>query len=412
MVDDSENILYSQQFTILKKEFVHNRHKEFLVNFYVPFPSRLTEGAIYHFTVVSDSWHEAKDSAFITLKEIELPPEDYAHTEIEKRPLLPLTALKNEQYQKLYDGMITQFNKVQTQVFDKLYNSNENVLVGAPTGSGKTVIGELAILRAFSKFPTEKVVYIAPLKALTKERLNDWTKRFPSILGKSVVELTGDYTPDMNALLHSDLLVTTPEKWDGISRHWEHREYVQKVSLLLIDEIHLLGQERGPVLEVIVCRMRAIAEKLKKPVRIVGLSTALANARDVADWLGVKRSGLFNFSHSERPIPLSVSVEGFSEKAYCPRMASMNKPAFAIIKQFSPDHPVLIFVSSRRQTRLTALDLIAFTNESSVTQKPFLKETEEEIQKIIAKVSDQHLQHTLHFGIGMHHAGLADKVIK
>lgn len=67
----------------------------------------------------------------------------------------------------------------------------------------------------------------------------------------SVVELTGDVTPDIWQLMHADLIVTTPEKWDGISRSWQQRVYVRHVALIIIDEIHLLGEERGPVLEVI-----------------------------------------------------------------------------------------------------------------------------------------------------------------
>lgn len=57
-----------------------------------------------------------------------------------------------------------------------------------------------------------------------------------------VVELTGDVTPDMRAIAEADLIVTTPEKWDGVSRSWQNRSYVQKVSILIIDEIHLLGE--------------------------------------------------------------------------------------------------------------------------------------------------------------------------
>ena len=102
-----------------------------------------------------------------------------------------------------------------------------------------------------------------------------------------VVELTGDTTPDMRAIANADLIVTTPEKWDGVSRSWQTRSYVKDVSLLVIDEIHLLGDERGPVLEVIVSRTNFIASHTTRPMRIVGLSTALANARDLADWLGI-----------------------------------------------------------------------------------------------------------------------------
>lgn len=57
----------------------------------------------------------------------------------------------------------------------------------------------------------------------------------------------GDYTPDMRALLGADVIIATPEKWDGISRAWASRAYVKRVCLLVIDEIHLLGADRCPI---------------------------------------------------------------------------------------------------------------------------------------------------------------------
>jgi activating signal cointegrator complex subunit 3 len=146
-------------------------------------------------------------------------------------------------------------------VFHTLFHTDSNVLIGAPTGSGKTIMSELAMLRVFKQTPKSKIIYVAPLKALAKERIIDWKKRLENgPLGKVVLELTGDVTPDLKALTKADVLITTPEKWDGISRNWQHRSYVQEVALVIIDEIHLLGQERGPVIEVIVSRMRYIAE--------------------------------------------------------------------------------------------------------------------------------------------------------
>lgn len=125
--------------------------------------------------------------------------------------------------------------------------------------------------------------------------------------------------------------MTTPEKWDGISRSWQTRDYVRDVALIIIDEIHLLGEERGPVLEVIVSRTNFISSHTERKLRIVGLSTALANAKDLANWLGIGQMGLYNFKPSVRPVPLSVHINGFPGKHYCPRMATMNKPAFQVI---------------------------------------------------------------------------------
>jgi activating signal cointegrator complex subunit 3 len=67
------------------------------------------------------------------------------------------------------------------------------------------------------------------------------------------------------------------------------------VALIVIDEIHLLGEDRGPVLEVIVSRTNFISSHTSRKLRVIGLSTALANARDLADWLGIGQVGLFNF---------------------------------------------------------------------------------------------------------------------
>jgi replicative superfamily II helicase len=94
--------------------------------------------------------------------------------------------------------------------------------------------------------------------------------------------------------------------------------------------------------------MRYIASQVNRKCRVVGLSTALANAHDLANWLGIETQGFFNFRPSVRPVPLQVHIDGFTEKAYCPRMASMNKPAFNAIRSYAAEKPALIFVSSRR----------------------------------------------------------------
>ena len=245
-----------------------------------------------------------------------------------------------------------------------------------------------------------------------RERVEDWTRRIAGPLGKRVIELTGDVTPDARSVARADVIITTPEKWDGISRSWQTRKYVKNVALLIIDEIHLLGADRGPILEVIVSRANYIGAHTSQPVRVLGLSTALANAHDLANWLNVDRAGLFNFSSSVRPVPLDYHIRGFEGKHYCPRMASMNKPAFIAIRTYSPDKPVLIFVSSRRQTRLTAMDLMAFCAAEDHS-RPFLRMPAEEIERLVEKVVDPNLKLTLTFGIGLHHAGLteSDRVI-
>ena len=75
---------------------------------------------------------------------------------------------------------------LQTQIFHCLYHTDKNFLLGAPTGSGKTIAAEIAMFKVFRDSPEAKVVYIAPMKALVRERIADWKQRFERQLGKKV----------------------------------------------------------------------------------------------------------------------------------------------------------------------------------------------------------------------------------
>ncbi|QCE13990.1 P-loop containing nucleoside triphosphate hydrolase [Vigna unguiculata] len=361
LVEDSENdhIYHSELFTLTKRMARGEPYKlSFTVPIFEPHPPQ------YYIHAVSDSWLHAEAFYTITFHNLPLPEARTSHTELLDLKPLPVSSLGNNAYEALYK--FSHFNPIQTQSFHTLYHTDNNVLLGAPTGSGKTISAELAMLRLFNTQPDMKVIYIAPLKAIVRERMSDWQKRLVSQLRKKMV------------------------------------------GLMILDEIHLLGADRGPILEVIVSRMRYISSQTDRPVRFIGLSTALANAGDLADWLGVEEIGLFNFKPSVRPVPLEVHIQGYPGKYYCPRMNSMNKPAYAAICTHSPAKPVLIFVSSRRQTRLTALDLIQFA-ASDEQSRQFLSLPEETLQMVLSQVSDQNLRHTLQFGIGLHHAGLNDK---
>jgi len=404
-VEDAENEhIYHKEYFLLQKVKARETHKlNFTIPIFEPLPPQ------YYVKVVSDRWLGSECVFAISFKQLILPELHPPHTKLLDLHPVPVTALYNKEAQNMYP-YFTHFNPVQTQAFHTCYHTDENILLGAPTGSGKTIVAELCMMRLFALSPGKKCVYIAPMKALARERVEGWRKKssFAGCMNKTIVELTGDTAPDGALLKKADILITTPEKWDGVSRSWKSRGYVKNVGLVVIDEIHLLGQDRGPILEVIVSRMRYISSHTEHNVRIVGLSTALANARDVADWLGIEGPGLFNFHPVVRPVPITCHIQGFSGKAYCPRMATMNKPTYAAIMTHSPSKPVLVFVSSRRQTRLTALELISFSAGDGKPHK-FLRMNEEELEYYVASVKDPNLKHMLTFGIGMHHAGLPPK---
>jgi antiviral helicase SLH1 len=109
-----------------------------------------------------------------------------------------------------------------------------------------------------------------------------------------------------------------------------------------------------------------------------------------------------------RPVPLEIYIDGFPEQSgFCPLMQSMNRPTFLAIKSHSPTKPVIVFVASRRQTRLTANDLINFCGMDD-DPRQFLKISDDELRTALSRVKDESLKESLQFGIGLHHAGLIE----
>lgn len=402
-VENSETSeIYHHEFFILTRRRLYDEHE---LNFTIPLSDPLPT-QIY-VRAVSDRWLGAETVTPVSFQHLIRPDTESVYTDLLDLQPVPVTALKNPLLEEIYGQRFPFFNPMQTQIFHTLYHTSANVLLGSPTGSGKTVAAELAMWWAFREKPGSKVVYIAPMKALVRERVQDWRKRLTQQMGLKLVELTGDNTPDTRTIRDADIIITTPEKWDGISRSWQTRSYVRQVSLVIIDEIHLLGGDRGPILEIIVSRMNYIASQSKGSVRLVGMSTACANAMDLGNWLGVKE-GLFNFRHSVRPVPLQIFIDGFPEqRGFCPLMQSMNRPTFLAIKTHSPDKPVIVFVASRRQTRLTAKDLINLCGMEDNPRR-FVRMSEDDLQLNLSRVKDEALREALSFGIGLHHAGLVE----
>ncbi|SPQ96759.1 Sec63 Brl domain [Plasmodiophora brassicae] len=401
--DSFEGVHHAEEIIFHRADFENGLYE---VDFYVSVADGAALPENLFVSVDSDIWIGSETAERISFDGVVLPDPSPPHTTLLDLHPLPVTALNNRQFEKLYS--FGQFNTVQTQCFHVMYHMDSNVLLGAPTGSGKTIVAELAILKLFRDQPDQTVIYIAPLKALARERLIGWRLSLGRILGVKIVEITGDVSPTSAELRGARILVTTPEKMDSMSRKWRTRSYLRQCGLVIIDEIHLLGADRGPVLEVIVSRLRSMSASTSSPIRIVGLSTSLANPDDVVDWLNIDPRAVYNFHPVVRPTSLSVHIAGYpGSRHYCPRMQMLNKPTYASIMAYSHDKPAIVFVSSRRQTRLTALGIISLAIADGHPYK-FLHISTADLQQVLTSVSDVNLRQTLEFGIGLHHAGLQD----
>uniref|UniRef100_A0A8C7M9Q2 U5 small nuclear ribonucleoprotein 200 kDa helicase n=1 Tax=Oncorhynchus kisutch TaxID=8019 RepID=A0A8C7M9Q2_ONCKI len=397
---DSEVILHHEYF-LLKAKYAQDEH---LVTFFVPVFEPLPPQ--YFIRVSSDRWLSCETQLPVSFRHLILPEKYPPPTELLDLQPLPVTALRNAAFETLYQNKFPFFNPIQTQVFNAVYNSDDNVFVGAPTGSGKTICAEFAILRMLLHNAEGRCVYITPMEALAEQVFVDWHQKFQDALNKKVVLLTGETSTDLKLLGKGDIIVSTPDKWDILSRRWKQRKNVQNVSLFIVDETHLIGGENGPVLEVICSRMRYISSQIERPIRIVALSSSLSNAKDVAHWLGCSTTATFNFHPNVRPVPLELHIQGFNVSHTQTRLLSMAKPVYHAIMKHSPSKPAVVFVPSRRQTRLTAIDILTFCAADVVPQR-FLHCTEKDLAPFLEKVTDGTLKETLANGVGYLHEGLS-----
>ena len=272
---DQEHVLHSEVF-LLKAKFAEDDHTiTFTVPIFDPLPPQ------YYIRLVSDRWLGAETTLPVSFRQLILPDKYPPHTELLDLQPLPVSAIGADA--GLYNGRFSHFNPIQTQTFSTLYNADDNVLVGAPTGSGKTVCAEFAILHMLASRPAGRCVYIAPLPQIVEEKYAEWKGRFANV---AVEMLTGETATDLKLLEKAQIVMTTPQRWDLLSRRWKQRKNVQSVALLICDELHLIGGEPGPVLEVVISRMRYISSQTDSKLRIVALSTSLANAKDLAEWVG------------------------------------------------------------------------------------------------------------------------------
>ena len=148
--------------------------------------------------------------------------------------------------------------------------------------------------------------------------------------------------------------MTTPEKWDIVTRKSGERAYTDLVKLVIIDEVHLLHDLRGPVLEAIVARTIRQVEQTSEAIRIVALSATLPNYQDVATFLRVPQKSLFYFDSTYRPVPLEQLYIGLTEKKAIKRLILMNEILYEKVSERVGKHQVLVFCHSRKETAKTA----------------------------------------------------------
>ncbi|KAI8323457.1 P-loop containing nucleoside triphosphate hydrolase protein [Martensiomyces pterosporus] len=311
----------------------------------------------------------------------------------------------------------THFNRLQSECFGDVFGSSRNMVVSAPTASGKTVLMELAIYRLFQHQASRsrfKVLYLAPLRALCAEKALDWKARY-SRCGLECIEAAGPDADSLSAtpkpagdalLAGSHIVCSTPEKWVSIARNSDSStSLLRTFKLVLVDECHMVGTDRGAWLEIAVSSIRMVS----KDARVVAVSATVGNIGDIAEWLGVGHgaSGLEStcmaktrvFGEEYRPVPLTKVVLGFdSRMPYYKFQRNLDFRLPGALNSHSCGKPALIFCSTRGSAQDTCRHLIR--NKSQLAHQPAPIH-------LTSLFTNHLLNESVPHGIAYHHSGLS-----
>lgn len=164
---------------------------------------------------------------------------------------------------------------------------DRGVLVCAPTGSGKTVVGEFAVSLALTR--GTKCFYTTPIKALSNQKYHD-------LVGEHGEDAIGLLTGDVSINGSADVVVMTTE----VLRNMIYAESPQldRLSHVVMDEIHYLADlDRGAVWEEVILN-------LPDPVNLIGLSATVSNSEEFGEWLSTVRGDTAVIVSERRPVPL------------------------------------------------------------------------------------------------------------
>jgi replicative superfamily II helicase len=292
------------------------------------------------------------------------------------------------------------FNRMQAETLPALLECEDNVVVSAPTASGKTAIAEVAICDTLAAGGT--ALFLAPLRALTNEKESEW-ERFED-LGYSVYVVTGERDLNPDRARRADILVMTPEKADSATRKHDSPRYsfVADVDCCVIDEVHLLDSDRrGSVLEVTISRLRRLCAP-----RIVALSATMPNVEDVAAWLDAPPESTFAFGDDYRPVPLHADVETYThgENAFADKYRRLYRALDLAEPHLREGGQALVFVSSRQDTVQAAKKARDELVERDVSVGA---RGDYDLHTAAETLSNDTLRQSVLDGVGFHHAGLA-----
>ena len=316
--------------------------------------------------------------------------------------------VESKQYPNYAKFPFQHFNPVQSRIFD-FYNQDCNAVIASSTSSGKTVSSEMLAASQIRE-KGGKILYLAPMKALAKEKYDDWTKEGHHFSDLNISICTGDYrlTADrQEELKNADIIILTSEMLNSRCRNMESEknDFLIQAKICIVDEAHLLTVPgRGDHLEVGLMNLT----KINKDIRIVLLSATMPNVDEIAEWVSNSLSDkdTYLLLSKFRPCPLGVHYETYFDAGkYEDQELEKISKALEIMED-NEDDKFLIFVHTKRTGELLKTEMKKRGMEALFHSADLTKEQREKLEssfKDKGKDGLQYLIATSTIAWGCHH---------
>ncbi|MCD6369775.1 MAG: DEAD/DEAH box helicase [Thermoproteales archaeon] len=279
----------------------------------------------------------------------------------------------------------------------------ENLVVCAPTASGKTLIAEIAILKQVLE-RNVKALYLTPLRALASEKFEELSF-YSNYIGLKVALTTGDYDSSDPWLEKYDIIITTNEKADSLLRH--KATWLESIGIVVSDEIHLLNEpRRGPTLEIVLSKFLDLSST--KDIQILALSATIGNSAEIADWLNAK------LVVSEwRPVELieGVYIDGkiHYSNGLTREIPSLGNPIIDLTVDCLREGGEILIFANTRQRAVSLAKRIMYPAKKFLTREDAstLAKAAKDLLKSERNYLTEALASCLINGVAFHHAGLS-----